>query len=83
MTIKGSNLTLDFTRCGPQVREYVNSTIANTHSCVWQTLLSSLGKDIKREYRNQGCFRMLEVLTKEGTILHCTIPATEGKDTNS
>jgi N-methylhydantoinase B len=82
MTIQGSNMTLDFTRCGPQVREYVNSTIANTHSCVWLTLLSSLGKKIRREYRNQGCFRMLTILTKPGTILHATLPATEGNDTN-
>ncbi len=82
MTIRGSNMTLDFTKCGPQVREYVNSTIANTHSCVWLTLLSSLGKKTRREYRNQGCFRMLTILTKPGTILHATLPATEGNDTN-
>ncbi len=82
MTIKGSNMILDFTKCGPQVREYVNSTISNTHSCVWLTLLSSLGKKIRREYRNQGCFKMLTILTKPGTILHATLPATEGNDTN-
>ncbi len=82
MTIKGSNMTLDFTQSGPQVREYVNSTIANTHSCVWLTLLASLGKKIRREYRNQACFRMLTILTKPGTILHATLPATEGNDTN-
>jgi N-methylhydantoinase B len=82
MIIKGSNMTLDFTKCGPQVKEYINSTLANTHSSVWLTLLTSLGRGIRREYRNQGCFRMLTILTKEGTIVHPTIPATEGNDTN-
>jgi N-methylhydantoinase B len=42
----------------------------------------SLGKGIRREYRNQGCFRMLTIQTKEGTIVHPTIPATHGNSTN-
>ena len=82
MTVKGSDMTLDLTKCGPQVREYVNSTIANTYSSVWLTLLTSLGKGMRREYRNQGCFRMLTILTKEGTIVHSILPATTGNDTN-
>ena len=82
MIVKGSNMTLDFTKCGPQVREYVNSTVANTHSCVWLTLLTSLGKKIKREYRNQGCIKMLTILTTPGTIVHAALPATTGNDTN-
>ena len=36
MTIKGSDILLDFTQCGPQVKEYVNSSVGNTYSCVWQ-----------------------------------------------
>jgi len=82
MTVKGSDMTLDFTQCGPQVKEYVNSTLANTYSSAYLTLLVSLGKEMNREYRNSGCFRMLTILTKEGTILHAAKPATEGNDTN-
>lgn len=82
MTITGSDIVLDFTKCGPQVKEYVNSSVGNTYSCVWQALLSSLGKDFRREYRNQGCFRMVKILTKKGSILHATAPATQGNNTD-
>ena len=82
MTVEGSDIKLDFTKCGPQVKEYVNSTIANTYSSVYLVLLVSLGKEIKREYRNSGCFNMLTLLTKPGTIVHATLPATQGNDTN-
>ena len=82
MTVKGDDMTLDFTKTDPQVREIVNSSIANTYSSIWLAILTSLGKDIRREYRNSGCFRPISIMTKPGTIVHAQLPATCGNDTN-
>jgi N-methylhydantoinase B len=76
ISVKGSDMIVDLRKSGPQVKEYINSTISNTYSCIMLSLLTSLGKKIERQFRNQGCFRPVEILTKPGTIVHAEDPAT-------
>jgi N-methylhydantoinase B len=78
--IEGSEMTVDFTKSGPMSREYINSTIANTHSAVYQAVLQSIGK--KLELKTGGCYRPIKIVTRPGTITHAVYPATHGNDTN-
>lgn len=80
ITVKGSNMTVDLTESGPMVREYINSPVANTHSAVYQAVMTSIGKKI--QYRCGGCYRPIEILTRPGTITHAVYPATHGNCTN-
>lgn len=81
VTIKGSDITVDLRKCGPQVKQYINSPIANTVSCATLALLTSFGKEIEPQYKNSGCFKPLTVLTTPGTIAHATLPYTTGNGT--
>lgn len=80
LTIQGDEMIVDFTKSGPQVRDYINSPIANTTSAVYMALMTSVGKHI--EYRCGGCYRPVKLLTKPGTITHAQYPATHGNCTN-
>ncbi|MFC2047482.1 hydantoinase B/oxoprolinase family protein, partial [Chloroflexota bacterium] len=81
ITIKGSNMIVDMRKSSPQVKECINSPIANTYSALWMAILTSLGKNIERQYRNSGCFRPIKLLTTPGTIVHALVPATVGSCT--
>lgn len=76
VTVKGSDMAVDLTKSGSQVKEYVNSPVSNTHSAVMLAVLTSLGKKIERQFRNQGCFKPVEIITKPGTVVHALSPAT-------
>ena len=80
MTVSGSEITVDFTRSGAMSRQYINSPLANTVSCVYMALMTSIGKKI--QYRCGGCYRPVKIVTKPGTITHATYPFTQGNCTN-
>jgi N-methylhydantoinase B len=81
ITITGSDILVDLRKSGPQVKEYINSPISNTYSSIMLALLTSLGKKIERHFRNQGCFKPVEILTEPGTVVHAVSPATVGNCT--
>jgi len=76
LTVKGSEMTIDFSESGPMSQQYINSPIANTYSCIYMALLTSIGK--KTHYHCGGCYRPIKIVTKPGTITHAVYPATEG-----
>lgn len=80
LTVSGDEMTVDLTRSGPMVRDYINSPIANTASSVYMALLTSIGKRIK--YRCGGCYRPIHIATTPGTITHAVAPYTHGNCTN-
>lgn len=80
VTVKGSDMTIDFSESGPMSKDYINSPIANTYSAVYQAILQSIGK--KLQVRCGGCYRPITIKTKPGTITHATHPATHGNCTN-
>ncbi len=80
LTVKGSELIIDLTESDGTVPGYINSTLANTYSCVFLALMTSVGKTIK--YRAEGLMKPIRIMTKPGTICHCTYPAANGNCTN-
>ncbi|MBT5267304.1 MAG: hydantoinase B/oxoprolinase family protein [Rhodospirillaceae bacterium] len=75
LTIRGDELTADFTGVSPQVPVPVNSTLAVTAASVFITLKSALDPE---QALNHGSFRPVEVIAPEGTIVNVTHPAPAG-----
>ncbi len=67
ITIAGSDLTVDLTGSDPQVDSFLNSAVANTRSAVLVGLAILLDPDIPK---NEGVARPVNIVTKEGTIVH-------------
>lgn len=72
LIVKGDTLTFDFTGTDPQAQSYVNSalacTVANVHNIVTCLLIPDIPA-------NEGCFRPIDVIVPEETVLNCKPPA--------
>ncbi len=66
VTKLGSDLTIDLTGSDPQVASFVNSSHANLQSAVAMAFAFLLDPDIAK---NEGAFRPVKVIAKEGTIV--------------
>jgi N-methylhydantoinase B len=66
ITKQGSGLTIDLSESDPQVISFVNSSHANTQSAVAMAFAFLLDADIAK---NEGAFRPVTVILKEGTIV--------------
>ena len=80
VTVKGSDITIDFSESDPQAPSYINSPVCNTVSATWIALLTSIGKKIK--YLSQGIERPVNIVTKPGTITDPVVPAPVSACTN-
>ncbi|MCG8545173.1 MAG: hydantoinase B/oxoprolinase family protein [Alphaproteobacteria bacterium] len=67
VTVKGSDLTVDLSGSDPQVESFLNSSVANTRSAVLVALAVLLDPDIPK---NEGMARPIQIVTREGTIVH-------------
>lgn len=65
-TVRGGEVTVDLTGSDPQATGFVNSSHANMRSAVAMAFAFLLDPDIAR---NEGAFRPLTVLAREGTIV--------------
>ncbi len=79
-TVKGSDLTIDLSESDGQVQAFYNSPIANTYSCVFTALMTSIGKIIP--HRCEGCFKPITIMTKPGTVCHALFPALQANCTH-
>ena len=72
LTVKGDNLTADFTGTAPQVRGAINNTLSFTASVVALCVRSALKEDIPN---TAGMFRPLEIIAPPGTVVNGVMPA--------
>ena len=72
VTKRGSDLTVDLTDCHPQVTSFINSSYANMRASVAMALAYLIDPDIPK---NDGTFRPLTVIAREGTIVWSKPPA--------
>jgi N-methylhydantoinase B len=70
--VRGSAMTFDFTGTDPQVRGPFNSVPASTMSAVFYAIRAVSDPSIPN---NGGCFRALDVVLPEGTIVNPKAPA--------
>src|SRR5919106_3595978 len=72
VTKKADTLTVDLRASDPQVKGFVNSSYPNTMSSVHMALAYLIDP---RTPKNSGSFRVVDVLTRPGTIVHPNPPA--------
>lgn len=72
LRVRGSSMTFDFTGTDPQVRGPFNSVPASTMSAVFYAIRAVSDPSIPN---NGGCFRAVDVVLPEGTIVNPKAPA--------
>jgi N-methylhydantoinase B len=72
ITIEDDRAVVDFTGSAPQVRGGVNCPYSVTCNSTWYSFKAVTDKDIPI---NQGCYRPIEIIAPEGSVLNCTFPA--------
>ena len=72
LTVKGDQITVDFTGTGPQMKGFKNSSIANTMSAAYMALGSFFPEELPR---NEGTFRSVELIMPEGSAVNPRRPA--------
>jgi N-methylhydantoinase B len=72
VTKRGSDLTVDLSDCHPQVESFINSSYANMRASVAMALAYLIDPDIPK---NDGAFRPLRVIAREGTVAWARPPA--------
>ncbi|HPK01211.1 MAG TPA: hydantoinase B/oxoprolinase family protein [Candidatus Sumerlaeota bacterium] len=71
LTVKGDELTADFTGSSPQVRGAINSTLSYTASVTAACVRSLLGEELPN---TAGMFRPLRIIAPEGTVVNVVMP---------
>ena len=66
VTKTGDAIVVDLTESDPQVPSFLNSSWPNTVSAVRMAIVFLLDPEVAK---NDGCFRPIEILAKEGTIV--------------
>jgi N-methylhydantoinase B len=72
ITVAGDRMVFDYTGTAKQVRGGVNCPLSVTCNSTWFTLKAITDHTIPI---NQGCYRPVEIICPEGTLLNCTYPA--------
>ncbi|MPY92377.1 MAG: hydantoinase B/oxoprolinase family protein [Acidimicrobiia bacterium] len=72
VTVKGDDMTVDFTGTDPQILGFKNSSLANTYSATYLALSSFFEPDLPR---NEGTYRCVEIVAPEGSIVNSLPPA--------
>lgn len=72
ITVSGDRILFDYTGTAAQVRGGVNCPLSVTMNSTWFTVKAITDPTIPI---NQGCYRPIEIICPQGTILNCTYPA--------
>lgn len=75
LTIKGSEVCVDFSGSDPQPAGPFSLTLASTKSCVYYALNAVSGLGIPF---NEGCYRPVSVVALEGSVVNAILPASTG-----
>jgi N-methylhydantoinase B len=71
ITVAGDRMIFDYTGSAKQVRGGVNCPFSVTCNSTWFTVKAITDPAIPI---NQGCYRPIEIICPEGTVLNCTYP---------
>ncbi|MEJ8574992.1 hydantoinase B/oxoprolinase family protein [Microbaculum marinum] len=72
ITVDGDRMVFDYTGTAKQVRGGINCPFSVTCNSTWFTVKAITDHTIPI---NQGCYRPIEIICPEGTLLNCTYPA--------
>ena len=77
ITVKGDEMTLDFSKSDAQRKGFVNSVYAPAYSAAIGACIPFFDPALA-DYHNEGSMRPINVVVPEGTIMNCKYPATVG-----
>ncbi|MBI2881367.1 MAG: hydantoinase B/oxoprolinase family protein [Candidatus Tectomicrobia bacterium] len=74
LTIKGSNITFDFSESDPQVAGPINACWSMVNSAVFVAMLNAVAppEGYATEIANHGCYRPLRVIAPAGLVVNAT-----------
>lgn len=72
VTLRGDEITLDFTGTAPQVKGNVNISYSGLQATVAYTLKCLIGPDIPS---NEGFYRPIRIIAPEGSLVNSSFPA--------
>lgn len=72
ITVKGEEITVDFSGSASQIKGFKNSSFANTHSAVYVALATFFGHEIPR---NEGTYRCARIIAPLGSVVNPRPPA--------
>jgi N-methylhydantoinase B len=70
VTIRGSELHIDFAGTYPQVPEFLNVPLGSTYSAAYSAIKMLLSAGGNRIAANEGCFRPITLSVPEGSLLN-------------
>lgn len=77
ITVKGDELTLDFSRSDPQTKGFINNVYAATYATSVTAVLIHFGPALA-DFHNEGSMRPITVVAPEGLVVNARYPATVG-----
>ncbi len=72
LTVRGDELTADFTGTHPQTRGPINSPLANSATSVYVAVLTTIGQDVPR---TEGAYLPIKIVAPEGSLVNPSPPA--------
>jgi len=72
LTVKGDEMTADFTGTHPQTRGPINSPLANSATSVYVAVMTTIGKDVPR---TEGAFLPIKIIAPQGCLVNPNPPA--------
>ncbi|MBI4332529.1 MAG: hydantoinase B/oxoprolinase family protein [Chloroflexi bacterium] len=72
LKVRREHMTFDFSGTEPQAGSYINSALACTVANVHNIIICQLLPDVPA---NEGCFRAVDIIVPEGTVLNSKPPA--------
>ncbi|MBI4291404.1 MAG: hydantoinase B/oxoprolinase family protein, partial [Betaproteobacteria bacterium] len=77
VTIKGDEITLDFSRSDAQRPGFINSVYASTYARAVAGVIIYMDPALA-DFHNQGSLRPMKVIAPPGNVTNCNYPATVG-----
>ncbi|MBI2316934.1 MAG: hydantoinase B/oxoprolinase family protein [Betaproteobacteria bacterium] len=77
VTVKGDEITLDFSRSDAQRSGFVNSVYAPTYARATCAVIINMDSALA-DFHNQGSVRPIQVIAPPGNVTNCRYPATVG-----
>ena len=77
LTVKGDEMTFDFSPSDPQTRGFINSAIANTYGNSIALSFVFMNPALS-EYHNEGSMKPITIIAPEGSVVNAQFPAILG-----
>jgi len=72
ITVRDTDLTVDFTGTDSQIKSFKNSSLANTHAAVYMAMATLVDAQVPH---NEGTFRPIRIIAPRGTVVNPDPPA--------